>query len=61
LGQSVDQLRRHLGFDNVGLDTSLQEDSGETNLLEAAWQAQRRAEGKRNTFLEEAYSKIHEA
>jgi hypothetical protein len=61
LDQSVYHLRRHLGFDKQDPDTNLQEYSADTNLLEAAEQAQRRAEGKGNTFLEEAYSKIHEA
>jgi hypothetical protein len=61
LDQSIDQLRRCLDFDKEDPDTSLQEDSADTNLLEAAGQAQRRAEGKGNTFLDEAYSKIHEA
>ncbi len=61
LDQSVDHLERHLGHDGKAPDTTPQENRASMNPLEDARQALQKAMDEGNTFLDEAYSEIHEA
>jgi hypothetical protein len=61
LDQSVDHLERHLGHDGKAPDTTPQENRASMNPLEDARQALQKDMDEGNTFLDEAYSEIHEA